>query len=463
MQVTMIGIDHSRASIEYRELFSFTKAQTASAMIQIKEEFGAEGCLLLSTCNRTELWISGEAGERLSPYDMLCQAKNIDKTQYESFFVQRSGGEAVDHLFRLGCGLTSRLFGEDQIISQVRDALALSRECGCEDMVIEKLFQSAIAAAKRVKSTVRLTAADQSTAVSAIRLLKEKLGGLSGTSCLVIGNGQMGRLVANALIDCGGEVSMTLRKRIHGKEEQDSIVPQGCRMISYDERLLELPHTRVVISATLSPHYTISREDVEGLAPPDGCVWLDLAVPRDIEPSVSQALGIRIYDIDSLSETGREAANEESVRRALEILEEEAGELERWFAFREEVPQVKRVAGLAAEDVQERLSGALKELAADGGLQGEAGEALCQAFSLAACASAERAVGKILYGLRDTLSPALWESCMDALERAALRDTLKTGAPRRDALESDAPKRDDLKSDAPERDALKTDAPKRFL
>lgn len=423
MKITMIGIDHSRASIAYRELFSFTKAQAAAAMKRIKEEFGAEGCLLLSTCNRTELWISGDAGRAISPYDMLCEVKEIDKTQYEAFFVERHDEEAVDHLFQLSSGLASRLFGEDQIISQVREALVHSREMGCEDIVIEKVFQSAIAAAKKVKSTVRLTAADQSTAVSSVELLRRKLGSLTGVSCLVIGNGQMGRLIANALIGQGARVSMTLRKRMHGREEQGSIVPEECRMVSYEERIGELKDHQVVISATLSPHYTIHRSDIEGMELSEDRIWIDLAVPRDIDPRIGETARFTICDIDDLSDGGAAGkANEESVRRALTILEEHAEELERWFAFREEVPQVKKITELAAEDVKERLSGTMRDLT----VSDDAVEELVEAVYTAA----EKSVGKILYGLRETLPPELWEDCIDALERAAQRDTLKTGRPR---------------------------------
>lgn len=421
MNIAMIGIDHSRASIEYRELFSFTKAQAAAAMRRISEESGVDGCLLLSTCNRTELWISGNIGREASPYHMLCDAKEIDKTKYGAFFVERYGEEAVDHLFQLSCGLASRLFGEDQIISQVREALVLSRECGCEDMVIEKLFQSAIAAAKKVKSTIRLTAADQSSAVSSVELLKKELGSLSGVCCLVIGNGQMGRLVANTLISNGASVSMTLRKRMHGKEEQGSIVPEECRMIPYEERIEALPHNQVIISATLSPHYTIHKSDLEGLALPENRIWIDLAVPRDIDPRIGQGGDVKIYDIDTLSDGNSDGANEENVRRALEILEEHAAELERWFAFREEVPQVKKITELAADDVKERLSGTMRDLAAS--------EEALDELTEAVYASAEKSVGKILYGLRETLSPRLWEVCLDALTRAAQKDTLKTGTP----------------------------------
>jgi glutamyl-tRNA reductase len=213
LRLKMVGIDHNRASIEYRELFSFTKAGSTEAMRDLKENYPVDGCVILSTCNRTELWIS--TGEDLSPRLMLCALKDADPDRYKDLFIEREGEEAALHLLELACGLDSRIFGEDQIISQVREALELARDQQCTDMVLEKVFQTAVGAAKKVKSKVRLAAADGSTALQVLALLKEKLGDIRGVTCLMIGNGKMGQLVAGLLAAQGAEVKMTLRKTMH--------------------------------------------------------------------------------------------------------------------------------------------------------------------------------------------------------------------------------------------------------
>ncbi|WP_324825561.1 glutamyl-tRNA reductase [Sinanaerobacter sp. ZZT-01] len=427
MQITMIGIDHSKASIAYRELFSFTKAGAMEAMKYMKEKFELSGCVLLSTCNRTELWISSGEKAHIPPYEMLCEVKKINRKQYGEFFVEREGKEAVDHLLRLTCGLNSKIFGEDQIISQVREALALSRKCGCEDMVLEKVFQTAIAAAKKVKSTVRLTAVDQSIAYKGVQLLKEELGGLKGVRCLIIGNGQMGKLIANALTSHGADVTMTLRKRMHGQEEQGSIVPEHCSMLPYEERHSALEESKVVISATLSPHFTLKKEEVQSvLSEEKKRVWMDLAVPRDIDPTLNHTFGISIYDIDTMGQTACDSENDLQVKEALNILNQYAECVARWFAFRKQVPQVKRITALAAEDTKCRIGEPIETLVLDQ----KDGKELTKAIE----AAAEKSVGKLLYGLRDTLSPDLWQTCMNALEDAAKKDTLKTGS-RKDRYE----------------------------
>ncbi|MCQ4636377.1 glutamyl-tRNA reductase [Anaerovorax odorimutans] len=402
MDIRMIGIDHQNASIRQREALAFTKSQARRALCQWKAEGAFSGGLLLSTCNRTELWVSGSEADLGK---LLCDTKGLNQDHYAQLFILRSGEEAVLHLLQLICGLKSRIYGEDQILSQVREALEAARDCKTDDTVIEKLFQTAISAGKRVKTQVRIETADPSAARNAVLLLKEKLGGLEGVPCLVIGNGQMGKLAANALTDSGAQVTMTLRKKMHGQEAQESIIPEGCEMIDYEERLDGLERYRAVISATLSPHFTIRKDQIEGkrFLP---SLWIDMAVPRDIDPAAADLQGIELYDMDRLGDSYSGKRNEASLRKAMEILEEYKKELERWFSFRQHVDTVKHLSAVTAEDACKRME------------------------KLSAEEAVDHAVEKLLFGLRDTLPEELWESCLSALTESARRDTLKTGKAR---------------------------------
>lgn len=400
----MVGIDYEKASIEQREAFAFTKNQAKQAMEKWKEEDRLSGCLLLSTCNRTELWLSDPEG-KADAFSLLCSAKALLLKDYESLAVRRKGREAAAHLLQLTCGLKSRIYGEDQILSQVREALMQSRTWGCADRVIEKTFQTAIAAGKRVKSQVKLETADPSAARNVLLVLKKELGTLENLPCLIIGNGQMGRLVANTLREGGAQVTMTLRKRIHGKENRDSIIPEGCRMIDYEKRMENIEQYKAVISATLSPHFTITRESLEGKD--FQAVWIDMAVPRDMDPRIGDLAGIQLYDMDRLGDAGKRKANQKALDQAMEILHMYERDLEKWFAFREHIEQVKSLSETTARDVCQRL-----------GREHDLEQVQGAAF---------RAVEKLLFGLRDTLSQDQWQLCLSALEQSADRDTLKTG------------------------------------
>lgn len=406
MNISMAGIDHRRATIAQRELFSFTKAASAQAVRQAVEEFGAQGCVLLSTCNRTELWL---AGGECRPYELLCRLKGCGLSDYAAYFVTREGGEAVQHLYELACGLDSRIFGEDQILTQVKEAAALSREQHAAGSVLETLFRSAITAAKRVKSTVRLSSASPSAAASAVELLKKECKDLKGLPCMVIGNGEMGRLAAGYLVKEGCQVSMTLRQY----KSREAVIPAGCRVIPYEERLTYLPHMRAVISATLSPHYTLRRADLERLPEAPRC-YIDLAVPRDIEPEIAKLPGAKRYDVDSLGVAAMRQQEEKQAEKARRVIAEYRREFENWYYFRGYVPMIQEISYQTALDAGNRLRKPLQTLLQDAGTEDALQELLHQAE--------EKAVSRLLYGLREHLDRGAWEACLSSLQKAAYEE-----------------------------------------
>ncbi|MFV0517804.1 MAG: glutamyl-tRNA reductase [Aminipila sp.] len=416
MSIRMVGIDHSKASLDYREAFSFTKAGVKEAIKEIKQRFNVRGCILLSTCNRTELWVSQSENEKfnkVSPYHMLCQVKNIKNGLYEEFFTERNNSEAIEHILKVVCGFDSKIFGEDQIISQVREALQMSRDCNCTDKALEKVFQMSLSAGKRVKTEIRMSTVNRSSANDMLRILNQEVNSIRGKDCLVIGNGQMGRLVANTLISHGANVSMTLRRKIHGCDEQASIMPDKCKMIPYDDRIEAIPNNEIIVSATLSPHYTMRLEDIQSKMKMDKYYLFDLAVPRDIDPRIATMSNVKLFDIDSMNTGSPEEENREQINLALNILNQYREELDRWFKFRNYVPKIQKIVEMVSEDTVQRFSSQTCEH-----------NTLEEAAGIAE-ESAKKATGKLIYGLREQLEPELWEKCLEALQKAAEKETLK--------------------------------------
>ena len=138
MGICMFGIDHNRASIDIRSVFSFTKKNAVTAMEELKKTEGILGCVILSTCNRMECWVSTVEDWDGCLFDEICKIKQVDPEEYRAYFRERKDKEAVDHLFHLTCGLKSQILGEDQILTQVKDALALARESFTTDSVFLK-------------------------------------------------------------------------------------------------------------------------------------------------------------------------------------------------------------------------------------------------------------------------------------------------------------------------------------
>jgi glutamyl-tRNA reductase len=415
----MVGIDHNKAAIEYRELFSFTKAGSAEAMKQLQTRYALEGCVLLSTCNRTELYISpSEEAGCPPPFAMLCGVKGLNAAQYGGLFIERNGEEAVQHLMEVACGLDSKIFGEDQIITQVREALLLARANHCTDIMLEKVFQTAIGAAKRVKSKIKLAEADGGAALQVLALLKEKLGNLQGVSCFMIGNGKMGQMICKTLAAHGASVKMTQRKAFHGQTPAQSTIPEGCFTVPYEERIQELAGAKVVISATRSPHYTLKMAEIDGYLSLEPSIWIDLAVPRDIEPEIGSLPQIELFDIDHLAKEENRSKHDRAAEDAKIILGEYLEELKQWNAFREVIPEIQNIVRMSVEDVSKRLDQPIGSVPLP--------EVEKEQIRTEIERAVEKTVGKLLFGLKDTLRNSLWKECVDAVYDAANRDTLKS-------------------------------------
>ena len=324
MPIFLTSLEHSFAPIALRERLSFTRHQAASMMQTLCEDSRISGCVLLSTCNRTELYIS--TGEHLNPAALLCSAAGCDALAHQDIFLREEGDRAIAHLMEVAAGLRSRIWGEDQIISQVKDAILLSREADCADSTLEALFRAAIAAGKEVRSRVRLNAVPTSAAAAAVALLQQQLGSLSDKRAIVIGNGEMGRLSASLLQQAGCAVSVTLRTYRHG----ETIIPAGCCSIPYEERFTHMDGADLVLSATVSPHYTVTADLLSHLAKPPRLL-VDLAIPRDIEPKVGELAGTALFNIDDLGDFSTER---EIPPEVTEILDTHTAEFHRWLNYK---------------------------------------------------------------------------------------------------------------------------------
>jgi glutamyl-tRNA reductase len=393
--IEMVGIDHEKANISCRELFSFTPSKSQAAMEAICAHQEVLGCVLLSTCNRTELYVDLAEGEKtISALELLCEQKGVDPAEYAQFFTLRQGEDGVHHLFRLACGMQSRIFGEDQIITQVKGALQNARECGCADTVLETLFRMAVTYAKKVKTQMRLTGMDSSAATSMVELLS-KSGPLQGKKALVIGNGEMGRLSARALVEAGCDVCMTLRQYRRG----DVLIPQGCDVVHYDHRLQKAKEADIIVSATASPHYTLHAEESE-FHP--GAILVDLAVPRDIDSKIGSWPHVTLYGIDDLQLPKENSPKAQLEQEAEEILRQGMEEFYQWRDFREHIETIQKISRETAGYICRRMEKQLPP------------EELSRLHKIS-----KQAVARLMFGLKDNLDKELWGDCLEALLQAS--------------------------------------------
>ena len=405
MGISMIGIDYNRASVDVRAGFSFTKKNAATAMERLKSEQGVLGCIILSTCNRMEIWASAQEEWQGSLYEFLCREKEKVPGEFREYFVQRTGKEAVEHLFYLASGLKSQILAEDQILTQVKDALALAREAYCTDNVLEVLFRMAVTAAKRVKTEVSFSRGNISVIHQALDCLENQGFSLRGKTCMVIGNGEMGKLAALALKEAGADVTVTVRQYRSGIVS----IPKGCDRINYGDRMEFLPKCDLAVSATASPNYTLTRQLLEEEDIPGHMVLIDLAVPRDIEPSAGTLPNVTLYDIDSFKINTLSPKRQASMDKAGVILAEQQEEFYNWYDGHDLIPRIRDIKKEAVEDLNLRIMKILRKTP----MEDADREKLLNAIDTAAA----KVVNKMIFGLRDSLEQEAFKNCVEGLEQ----------------------------------------------
>lgn len=395
MKLCMAGIDAS-APFEEREKLSLVRGQVQAMLPRIAEQTGC-AAVLLATCSRTELYLHAE-GERAlpDPAEALCRAAGVAAS---AFVTRREGADAVRHLMHVAAGMQSQIFGDDQIVSQVKDAVALAREAKTTDAVLDTLFRRAVTAGKRVRTETRLTGVPASAAEVGVRRAERFFGSLAGRRAVVIGNGEMGRLAARALVRAGSEVTVTLRTYRHG----ETLVPQGCGTVPYDRRLDAIEGADLVVSATTSPHFTLTAAQMQTLLCPPRLL-LDLAMPRDIESTAAGAQ-TALFNLDDLGDLGD--ADDTSRETAECILDEETREFFAWLNYRAVLPLIAKIKSAAIERVRHMRD--YDALAAEG-----------DAETLAELA-VSRAVELVLGGMKEKVNVQSMKDCLEHIRKGSGR------------------------------------------
>ena len=404
MAVWMAGVDHTKADLDVRSVFSFTNKRIERAYEDLKGTHGIEGCILISTCNRMEIWFSVSSRAEFDPVELLCEYIGVSPEKYAPYFIQRRGKEAVDHLFRVAAGMESRIIGEDQIVTQVGEALAFARSCYATDHTLEVLFRQAVTAAKRVKTEASITSADQSVIHTALKNLREEGVSVTGRKCMVIGNGMMGRISAQALMDAGADVTVTVREYHSGVVD----IPMGAKRIGYTERFNLLPQVEFVVSATTSPNYTLELGDLSPLIVEHPVCLIDLAVPRDIDPLVRNLEWATLYDIDSFHIDPMSDRLLAALEKAQGILNEEEAVFFNWYEGKDLVPQIQRVKAAAGADVSARMTPVLRKARL-----GDDSKAM---LSREVAGASERMLNHLLFGMRARLPEDVFRECLEAME-----------------------------------------------
>lgn len=391
----MIGIDFQQANIAIREPISLVQGQVETLLPKIRKYSGVLGCVLLCTCNRTELYLHVQNFD-IDPLVVLTQIIGVPYEVYQSISVIRKNDAVVHHLFEVAAGMQSQIFGDDQILSQVRNAITLSRKLGCADSILDTLFRHAVTGGKRVKTETRLIGVPTSAAHRAIEKAQQILGDLQGKRAVVIGNGEMGRLAAQLLVQVGCLVTVTLRTYRHGV----TVVPAGCATHPYDERISIIENADLVVSATTSPHYTLTAKQLCHLKRLPKLI-LDLAMPRDIDSTIGERT--QVLNLDDFGQLADENAADR--KAAYEILEEEYAEFQAWHEYRKALPLIAEIKDTAVARV--RYDHSFSERYADNDLDGLTELAV------------HKTIDMLLGGMKEILTAAQIQSCLSKMQKGS--------------------------------------------
>jgi glutamyl-tRNA reductase len=333
-----LGVSHHHAPLEVRERLYLQDGHAA----ELAEALGE--AVVLSTCNRTEIYLLGGDPDRAR--DELEERSGLE---LDGVLARWDDGEAVSHLFRVASGLDSLVPGESQILGQVRDAYESARTRGATGALLNRLFEDALHAGKRVRTEAKLHELPESVAASAVELGVRGLGGAEGKRALLFGAGKMSELAARDLRARGAEVVVSSRTL---ESAQDLAERVGGRAAAFDAVAVELPEADLVISATRCPYPILHAEAVQPREKP--LVLVDVAVPRDLDPSIGELDGCTLFDIDALGEglVGRE----EDVREAEAIVAEEAARFAEWRRSRDAAEAIRDLRTRAEEIRSEELA-----------------------------------------------------------------------------------------------------------
>jgi len=343
--IAVAGISHHTAELGLRERFTVPAERLPATLGMLRERYGA--AVLLSTCNRTELYLSAEREE----IDGATAARALSAlagiaAPPEALFALR-GREAARHLLRVAAGLDSMMLGEDQILGQVRGAFIAAVEARATDHLLSRLFHLAIATGRRVRSETALGRHSRSVSVAAVQTLQSHLGELASATVLVIGAGEAGKLTARSLAASGaGRLLIANRTRARASALADAL---GARAVPIEALEPAVREADALVCASAATDYQVTPALLRRARPDTSkpLLVVDIAVPRDVDPACGAEPGVTLLDIDGLDMAADQPGAGGAIAEAEAIVLQEVAGLEAWWESLQVVPTISALRGQA--------------------------------------------------------------------------------------------------------------------
>jgi glutamyl-tRNA reductase len=336
MEIVLIGLNHKTAPVELRERVSFNADQAQRAAEQLRSRGVLSETLVLSTCNRSELYgvppeTALDSAQAMELF--LATFHHVDPSVLSTSLYRRRDQEAVRHLFRVASGLDSLLLGEAEILGQVREAYRIALDLGATGPVLNRMFQNALEVGKRVRTETEIGKKPVSVAFAGVKLAERIFGSLKGHKALILGAGATGEQVIGHLRDRG--VS-DLRVANRSPERARELAARtGAGVVAWESLHASLAWPDMIVSSVTSTEPVLKRallEQAMAERSNRSLLLVDLGMPRNIEPSAADLYNIYLYDMDHLSEIVEQnkKARADEVPRAEAIIEEQVQKFQKW-------------------------------------------------------------------------------------------------------------------------------------
>jgi glutamyl-tRNA reductase len=356
MKFSITGVNHKSAPVEVRERLAFDESALSEALVALKGRPGFCEGMILSTCNRVEVALTCEEhsdSAAVQVDEFLADTRQVRREWVAPYLYRFEDSDAIRHLFRVAASLDSMVIGEPQILGQLKSAYSLAKEHGAVSGFMDTLLTRAFSVAKRVRSETDIGANAVSISYAAVELAREIFGSLQGKKVMIVGAGKMSELAARHLRRSGaGQILVTNRTRESALEMVELF---DGKLVDYTKFLSALPEVDILISSSAAPHYIILRDDMKKVLEArrnKPMFLIDIAVPRNIEPTVNELDNIFLYDIDDLQkviETNLQGRMD-SAEEAEAIVHEEVERMVARLKAREVAPTIVRL-----QDELERL------------------------------------------------------------------------------------------------------------
>ena len=361
MKIIVLGLNHKSAPIEIREKLAFDAADTIRALRQLKDRFHEAEFVLLSTCNRVELYsacegMGGVAAETIAKF--LSEFHNVALENFQDFLYVHNDEDAARHLLTVASSLDSMVVGEEQIIGQVKESYRLACAAKSTGKVLNRLFHCAFATSKRVHTNTSISNGRVSVAGIAVELAMQLFADISEAKVVVIGAGEMGELLVRHLFHVGcRNITIVNRSRERGLSVAKRY---GIEARQWEELTEQLIGANIAIASAATQDYLFRKDSFKKIMNSRlerALLIIDIAVPRNFEPSVNEIENVYLYSVDELAKVAEEnlKAREEDITKGTHIIAENVAEFMDWFRSRDIGPLVGQMKKKFAQISQKEL------------------------------------------------------------------------------------------------------------